>query len=120
MSRVWAVVRFDGPDGPEQYDMAAGLTQPGSPYLSVREAIEIEQLTGEKPQAWLRALSELDATAWTALVMVLRRRAGQAVRFNDVDFDLLSARLLDVDEHGNVVEEPTEADEVDEVDDSPN
>lgn len=117
MSRVWAVVRFDGPDGPEQYEMAAGLTQPGSPYLSVREAIEVEQVTGEKPQAWLRALSELDATAWTALVMVLRRRAGQTVRFNDVDFDLLSARLLDVDEDGNPVEETAAEDE---VGDSPN
>lgn len=104
MGRVWAVVRFDGPDGPEQYEMAAGVTQPGSPYLSVREAIEVEQVTGEKPQAWLRSLGELDATAWTALIMILRRRAGQEVRFSEVDFDLLSARMLDVDDDGNIVE----------------
>lgn len=118
MSRVWAVIRFDGPDGPESYEMPAGATQPGSPYLSVKEALEVEQVTGDKPQAWMRALSELDATAWTALVMILRRRAGQDCRFSDVDFDLFSARMLDVDEQGNVVEEPD--DDQAEAGDSPN
>ena len=100
------MITFDGPDGPERYEWPAGATQPGSPYLSVREALEVEQVTGDKPQAWLRSLGEMDPTAWTALVMVLRRRAGQECRFSDVDFDLLSARMLDVDEHGNVVEDP--------------
>jgi hypothetical protein len=119
MAAVWAVVRFDGPDGPESHEMAAGVTQPDAPQLSVLEAIEIEKITGDKPQAWLRALSELDPTAWVALVMILRRREGKTVRFGDVDFDLLSARMLDVDEHGNVIEQDDD-EEPGEVGDSPN
>lgn len=104
MAGVWSVIRFDGPDGPERYEWPAGVTQPGSPALSVQEALKVEQWTGMKPQPWMRALGELDATAWAALVALLRTRAGTPTRFTEVDFDLFSAQMLDVDEHGNVVE----------------
>lgn len=112
MAGVWAVIRFDGPDGQERYEWASGATQPGSPVLSVQEALRVEQWTGLKPQAWMQALGELDPAAWAALVVLLRARAGVTCRFSDVEFDLLSAQMLDVDEQGNLVEpvEPVEAD----------
>jgi hypothetical protein len=53
------------------------------------EAIALQKVTGMTVVQFYDALSESDATAVTALVWLVKQRAGEQVRFSDLDFDLL-------------------------------
>lgn len=52
------------------------------------EAIALQKVTGMKVVEFYDALSESDANAVTALVWLVKRRAGDEVRFTELDFDL--------------------------------
>lgn len=85
--------------------------------LLLSEAREIKKWLGEavSPPVWLEMLSHDDADAETALICLLRRRAGETgLRFSDVDGDLktLTFRRTDIeesddDEDGEAKPDPT-------------
>ena len=83
-------ISFDGPDGREVHEWNGRLTN--------QEAITVQTTTGLLPQAFFEGLAALDPTAWTAMVRLLWARDGRAVKFSDVEFDLMSCMLEDDDE----------------------
>lgn len=70
-----------------------------------REARLVQRATGMTPDAFNKGLEKDDPEAVTALVWILRRRAGEAdLEFDDVDFNLAGIQFL-ADEP-----DPTQAD----------
>lgn len=102
-------ITFDGPDGPEVHEWGSRLTN--------LEAIGVQRTADMLPQAFFEGLAELDPTAWTALVQLLWARQGKRVKFNDIEFDLMSCRLESDDDEP---EQPADVDAEPEGDDSPN
>lgn len=65
--------------------------------LQVNEAILIHQLTGLNLQKWQAGLGDMDPYAVKALVWLIKRRAGEQVEWEALDFDLGSVELADAE-----------------------
>ena len=68
------------------------ITLDGVPYrfqgLKLSEARLIKEVTGWKPDEFARELMAMDPDALTGLMMIVKRRNGEHVRFTDIDADL--------------------------------
>lgn len=67
------------------------------------EAIQLKKVTGLGVREFGAGLNDFDPTAVTALVWLARNRAGDAVRYSDVVFDMATVKLEQLDEDGNLV-----------------
>lgn len=56
-----------------------------SDRLLVAEARELKTYTGFTPPRWLAALDESDPDAVAALIFLAKKRAGETLRFSDLD-----------------------------------
>jgi hypothetical protein len=56
-----------------------------SDRLLVAEARELKVLTGFTPPRWMAALDEQDPDAMAALIYLAKKRAGESLRFSDLD-----------------------------------
>ncbi|MBY8342017.1 hypothetical protein LXH13_06130 [Streptomyces spinosirectus] len=56
-----------------------------SDRLLVAEARELKTYTGFTPPRWLAALDESDPDAIAALIFMSKKRAGETLRFSDLD-----------------------------------
>ncbi|HWU24077.1 MAG TPA: hypothetical protein VN088_21255 [Nocardioides sp.] len=71
--------------------MIIKLTVEGTEYewdsdrLLVAEARELKTYTGFTPPRWLAALDEQDPDALAALIYMAKKRAGESLRFSDLD-----------------------------------
>lgn len=64
--------------------------------LLVTEAVAIKKATGMPPIEWLDACDQADPLAFQALVWLCRHREGEtSLRFEDVEFDLMTVEYLD-------------------------
>ena len=54
----------------------------------------VQKKTGLKLLAWQAALDEWDAEALAGLVYILRRRAGEPVEWDGLEFDLASLEIV--------------------------
>lgn len=86
----------------------------GEPYeyddstLSVKEARIIKKNTGLGLVSWAKGLSEGDPDALVALVWIAKTRAGEAVRWQDLDdLDLVTLDLAAGEEEVPPVKSPT-------------
>jgi hypothetical protein len=67
------------------------LTVEGAEYewdtdrLLVAEARELKQYTGFRPNKWLEAVDEGDPDAMAGLIYLAKKRAGETLRFSDLD-----------------------------------
>jgi hypothetical protein len=76
------------------------------------EAIAIRRVTSEKltVDEWGTALGKGDPEALTALVWLARRRAGEDVKFSDVEFDLIElAGSIEADKEPDAEVDPTDS-----------
>ncbi|MEV7684465.1 hypothetical protein [Streptomyces bungoensis] len=95
--------------------MIIKLTVEGTAYewdserLLVAEARELKLHTGFTPPRWLAALDEQDPDALAALIYMAKKRAGETLRFSDLD------GLDYADFEMEAVEEPEDDDEQAEV-----
>lgn len=62
------------------------------------EAIALQKATGLKPPQFAEGLKEGDAIALSGLVWLILRRAGETVKFDDLEFDLASIDVEAVEE----------------------
>lgn len=73
--------------------MKLDLTYDGKPYvfdtdqLSLAEAFTVKTITGQRPGEFVNAIFELDPHAWLAMIVLARRRAGEACIAKDIDQD---------------------------------
>lgn len=72
--------------------------------LMASEAMSIKTYTGKTVKEWNEGIAAFDTEALLALVWLARTRAGETVKFRDVDFDLASFRIVGDD--GEDTEEP--------------
>lgn len=62
--------------------------------LMLKEAMAVKTYTGMGVTDWNKALEEFDPNAIAALVWILKKRAGEDVRFSDLDFNLADLEIL--------------------------
>lgn len=79
--------------------------------LPLTEAIAVKKATGLTVNAYMRGLTGMDPEALQAMVWLAKQRAGEAVRFVDIEFDVLalieSLRELDPAIKGDEAADPT-------------
>lgn len=63
--------------------------------LMLKEALAIKSYTNLTVTEWQKGLQEFDPMAVAALVWLLKKRAGEDVRFSDVDCNLASFAAID-------------------------
>lgn len=102
--------------------MIIKLTVEGTEYewdsdrLLVAEARELKTYTGFTPPRWLAALDEQDPDALAALIYMAKKRAGESLRFSDLDtldyanFELEAMNPEPEDPAGEQGQEEPEAD----------
>lgn len=81
----------DATQGPWTLDLDTFMTS---------EAVELRKLTGYGAFEWLDALSDDDAIALRYAFYLARKRAGEDVKFADVDIDIFTRKLILVSEDG--------------------
>lgn len=57
--------------------------------LPLSEAINVKLATGYGVQAFMHGITEMDPIALRAMVWLAKQRAGEAVRIQDIEFDVL-------------------------------
>lgn len=58
--------------------------------LSVGEARLVKQHTGNGVRSWLNGINDYEPDAWLALILIAKKRNGEAVTWNDLqDIDFL-------------------------------
>lgn len=57
--------------------------------MHTTEAIAIKHHTGMTPKAFYLGLEELDPDSYRCVVLLGLRRAGEPVRFDEIEFDIL-------------------------------
>lgn len=74
-------------------------------HIKASEMAKVESWTGytNRPE-WLNAISEQRTAALVAALTLAKQRAGENVRFSDVDFDMDDLKVSLVDEQGREVE----------------
>lgn len=102
--------------------MIIKLTVEGTSYewdserLLVAEARELKLHTGFTPPRWLAALDEQDPDALAALIYMAKKRAGETLRFSDLDgldyadFEMEAVEPEPEGQDGEQAEVPTDAD----------
>lgn len=65
--------------------------------LMLSETRLVKQWTGLSPAQWERGLSDMDPDCVAALVCLLKRRAGEDIDFETLDFDYAQFEILDDD-----------------------
>lgn len=71
--------------------------------LMTSEAVELRKLTGFGAFEWLDALSEDDAIALRYAFYLARKRAGEEIKFADVDVNIFTRKLLKLGDDGEPV-----------------
>lgn len=71
--------------------------------LNLAEARMVKAVTGMKPEAFATELFSGDPDALTALLMILKKRQGLSVRYEEIDGDLSTFDITYKDEKGRVV-----------------
>lgn len=73
--------------------MKLDLTYDDKPYqfdtdvLSLADAFTVKTITGQRPGEFVNAIFELDPHAWLAMIVLARRRAGEACLAKDINQD---------------------------------
>lgn len=77
--------------------------------LALTEAIAVKKTTGLTVKSFQEGLQEMDPEALQAMVWLARKRAGEAIRLQDVDFDVvaLCATLRYVEPPGAETDPPS-------------
>lgn len=105
------IVKFDGPDGPEEHTLQMGSN--GLPRLMLPEVREIQRVTGIGMTEFAQALDRYDGDAWAMLIVCLWKRKGKIVRIDDVEVDVGSIALELLPEEQSAAETGAGADEAD-------
>lgn len=85
------IVKFEGPDGPEEHTLLMGSN--GLPRLMLPEVREIQRVTGIGMTEFAQALDRYDGDAWAMLIVCLWKRKGKIARIDDVEVDIGSIAL---------------------------
>lgn len=62
--------------------------------LMLKEAMAVKTYTGLSLQDWMKSLEDFDPPAVAALVWILRTRAGEEVRYSEIDFNLADFEII--------------------------
>lgn len=81
--------------------------------LMASEASMVQRYLGRTIQEWTKGLDSGDVDCITALVWLIYKRDGQTVAFKDVDYDLGSFDMVDLDAEA---EEEAKAEDANSVD----
>lgn len=78
------------------------------------EAIALQKVTGLRVTEFAEALEQGDAGALTAVVWIAKRRAGEDVKFSELEFDLMEMmESMEQDEDGGDEQTPAAEGETD-------
>ena len=79
-------ISFEGPEGPESYDLPIGPN--GLLRLHLPEVRHVQRVADLTVEQLHRGIFEFDPTAITAIVQVFWKRTGRIVKWDDVDIDI--------------------------------
>lgn len=95
-----------------KFELGGNVYEYDDTTMTVKEARLIKQHTSMGLRSWALGLQDMDVDALVAMVFIAKRRAGEAIRWQDLDNININDISITEDEVVDSEAEPTEGDDV--------